>query len=64
MEEMGLLDRFEKMSPDTREKALQIIAETLYAKTKNSNQSKLKETLMSNYCNNKASNMDNDEYSL
>lgn len=35
MEEMGLLDRFERMAPDKREKALQIIAETLYAKTKN-----------------------------
>lgn len=34
MEEIGLLDRFEKMSPEKREKALQIIAETLYARTK------------------------------
>lgn len=38
MEEMGLLDRFEKMAPDKREKALQIIAETLYAKTKAASQ--------------------------
>lgn len=38
MEEIGLLDRFEKMSPDKKEKALQIIAETLYARTKSASQ--------------------------
>lgn len=67
MEEMGLLDRFEKMSPDTREKALQIIAETLCAKTKSSNQSKskiLSEALMLNNPNNEAPNMNYDEHSL